>query len=291
MVDANGDVSTVLDTRESLDYPTAVAFGGAGTVYVLNGSSSTEPRTWWRSPSDLHQLRVPGVYGGETPGTRTFTRPSVGRLGRETAGGRRCHTEDVTGDGRLNALEAGFLWMETDVQPLHVGSLLIFEGPSPDHAEFRDRIAARLAPSPWHRRRVQRMPLDLGRPIWVDSEHFAVEEHLHHAVLDPPGDEAQVRAMVLWIMAERLDSSRPMWELWQVDGLAGGRWAVIAKAHHAMVDGRSGSDVVQTVLDPEQEALSSVRRRARGQPTPPRPVLGAPWPRRVRRGWWRCHSA
>lgn len=163
----------------------------------------------------------------------------------------QCHTGCVTGDGRLSALEAGFLWMETDVQPLHVGSLLIFEGPAPDHAEFRDRIAARLTPSPWPRRRVQRMPLDLGRPIWVDSEHFAVEEHVHHAVLDPPGDAAQVRAMVLWIMAERLDSSRPMWELWQVDGLTGGRWAVIAKAHHAMVDGRSGSDVVQTMLDPE----------------------------------------
>ena len=157
----------------------------------------------------------------------------------------------MTGDGRLNALEAGFLWMETDVQPLHVGSLLIFEGPAPDHHDLCERIATRLAPAPWHRRRAQRMPLDLGRPIWVDSEHFAVAEHLHHAVLDPPGDDAQLRAMVLWIMAERLDVGRPMWEMWQVDGLSGGRWAVIAKAHHAMVDGRSGTDVVQSVLDPE----------------------------------------
>ena len=162
----------------------------------------------------------------------------------------------MTGDGRLNALEAGFLWMETDVQPLHVGSLLIFEGPAPDHRELCERIATRLAPAPWHRRRAQRMPLDLGRPIWVDSEHFTVAEHLHHAVLDPPGDDAQLRAMVLWIMAERLDVGRPMWEMWQVDGLSGGRWAVVAKAHHAMVDGRSGTDVVQSVLDPEPTATA-----------------------------------
>jgi diacylglycerol O-acyltransferase / wax synthase len=183
----------------------------------------------------------------------------------------------VTGDGRLNALEAGFLWMETDVQPLHVGSVLIFEGPAPDHHEFCERIAGRLAPAPWHRRRAQRMPLDLGRPIWVDSEHFAVGEHLHHAVLDPPGDDAQLRAMVLWIMAERLDVGRPMWEMWQVDGLSGGRWAVIAKAHHAMVDGRSGTDVVQSVLDPEQSASGAGRPAVRPV-TGPRALRPSPSP-------------
>ena len=189
----------------------------------------------------------------------------------------------MTGDGRLNALEAGFLWMETDVQPLHVGSVLIFEGPAPDHHELCEQIATRLAPAPWHHRRAQRMPLDLGRPIWVDSEHFEVAEHLHHAVLDPPGDDAQLRAMVLWIMAERLDVGRPMWEMWQVDGLSGGRWAVIAKAHHAMVDGRSGTDVVQSVLDPEPSATGA-RPPTAGpvalRPSPSRGTLavsGATW--------------
>jgi diacylglycerol O-acyltransferase len=189
----------------------------------------------------------------------------------------------VTGDGRLNALEAGFLWMETDVQPLHVGSLLIFEGPAPDHHDLCELIATRLAPARWPRRRAQRMPLDLGRPIWVDSEPFAVAEHLHHAVLDPPGEDTQLRAMVLWIMAERLDAGRPMWEMWQVDGLSGGRWAVIAKAHHAMVDGRSGTDVVQSVLDPEPTATGArpptAGRLALG-PSPSRGALavsGATW--------------
>jgi diacylglycerol O-acyltransferase len=181
----------------------------------------------------------------------------------------------VTGDGRLNALEAGFLWMETDVQPLHVGSLLIFEGPAPDHHELCDRIATRLAPAPWHRRRPQRMPLDLGRPIWVDSEDDTVAGHLHHAVLDPPGDDAQLRAMVLWIMAERLDAGRPMWEMWHIDGLSGGRWAVVAKAHHAMVDGHSGTDVVQSVLDPEPTAAGVGRPAPRNVAARPAPWRGA----------------
>ena len=159
--------------------------------------------------------------------------------------------------------------METDVQPLHVGSLLIFEGPSPEHSDVRDRIAERLASAGWPRRRVQRMPFDLGRPIWVDSEDFAVANHVHHAVLDPPGGDAQLRAMVLWIMAERLDESQPMWEMWQVDGLSGGRWAVIAKAHHAMVDGRSGTDVVQSVLDPEAGPPGAGHLMARPAHLPP----------------------
>ncbi len=184
----------------------------------------------------------------------------------------------MAGDGRLSALEAGFLWMETDAQPLHVGSLLIFEGPAPDHQVLRELIEARVAAQPWHRRRVQRMPLDLGRPIWVDSEQFALAEHVHHTVLDPPGGDAQLRATVLWIMAERLDVGRPLWELWQVDGLAAGRWAIVAKAHHAMVDGRSGTDVVQSILDGQTDGAEPGRpvpQPAAARPAPSRGALAA----------------
>jgi diacylglycerol O-acyltransferase len=119
------------------------------------------------------------------------------------------------------------------------------------------------------------MPLDLGRPIWVDSDGDTVAGHLHHAVLDPPGDDAQLRAMVLWIMAERLDAGRPMWEMWHVDGLSGGRWAVVAKAHHAMVDGRSGTDVVQSVLDPVAMSSDDARPTARPVALRPAPSRGA----------------
>jgi len=160
----------------------------------------------------------------------------------------RCHAGRVRRAGRLSALDAIFLPMETDTQSLHVGSVLVLEGPAPDPALFREHVVARLAGVPIHRRRVLRMPLDLGRPIWVDAAGFDPADQVHHAVLDPPGDESQLRAWVARIMVPRLDADRPLWEMWQVDGLAGGRWAVVAKAHHTMVDGQSGADLIQTLL-------------------------------------------
>lgn len=154
----------------------------------------------------------------------------------------------MTRADRLSALDAIFLPMETDAQSLHVGSVLVVEGPAPDPALFRDHVVARLAGVPILRRRVLRMPLDLGRPIWVDAADFDPADQVHHVALDAPGDESQLRALVARIMVPRLDANRPLWEMWQVDGLAGGRWALVAKAHHTMVDGRSGADLVQSLL-------------------------------------------
>lgn len=107
---------------------------------------------------------------------------------------------------------------------------------------------------PIHRRQVLRMPLDLGRPIWVDAADFDPGEQVHHTVLDAPGDDSQLRALVARIMLPRLDADRPLWDMWQVDGLSGGRWAVVAKAHHTMVDGQSGADLVQSVLTAAPDA-------------------------------------
>ncbi|MFZ1411148.1 MAG: wax ester/triacylglycerol synthase domain-containing protein, partial [Micropruina sp.] len=154
----------------------------------------------------------------------------------------------MTRAGRLSALDAIFLPMETETQALHVGSVLLLDGPAPDPALFRDLIGASLVGLPIHRRRVMRMPLDLGRPIWVDAENFEPERHLRHAALEAPGSESQFTALVAQIMAPRLDAARPLWELWHVDGLSGGRWAVVVKAHHTMVDGQSGADLVASLL-------------------------------------------
>ena len=172
----------------------------------------------------------------------------------------------MTRADRLSALDAIFLPMETDTQSLHVGSVLVLDGPAPDPALFREHVAARLAAVPILRRRVRSMPLDLGRPIWVDAGGFEPADQVHHTVLPAPGDESQLRAVVARLMVPRLDASRPLWEVWQVDGLAEGRWAVVVKAHHTMVDGRSGVDLVQALLAaaPDMNAYLDVVSRWAG---------------------------
>jgi diacylglycerol O-acyltransferase len=179
---------------------------------------------------------------------------------------------------RLHALDAIFLPMETSTQSLHVGSVLILEGEAPDPAAFRDHIVAAVTRVPPLGRRAMRMPLDLGRPIWVDAPEVDLADHVHHTRLPEPGDVEQLRAVVCDIMSRRLDADEPLWELWQVDGLAGGRWAVVAKAHHTMVDGQSGSDLVAALLTDVPAGGSS------GGGRPAAATASAPSPNGIRAG-------
>lgn len=160
----------------------------------------------------------------------------------------------MTRAGRLSALDAIFLPMETAAQSLHVGSVLVLEGPSPHPEQLRDRVVARLSAAPVARSRVRRMPLDLGRPVWVDAGELRPGDHLHHVDLEAPGGDAELSAEVVRIMAVPMDPCRPLWELWQVDGLSAGRWAVVLKAHHTMVDGRTGADLVRMLLTDAPDA-------------------------------------
>lgn len=164
----------------------------------------------------------------------------------------------MTRAGRLSALDAVFLPMETGTQSLQVGSVLVLEGPAPAADVFRDAVTGRLAGVAIARRRVLRMPLDLGRPIWVDAQDFAPGAQVHRTELAGPGDEQQFRELVARVMAPRLDPSRPLWEVWQVSGLSGGRWAVVVKAHHTMVDGVSGADLLGCLLSDEPAAPPGV---------------------------------
>lgn len=186
----------------------------------------------------------------------------------------RCHTGHVTRAERLSALDSIFLPMETETQSLHIGSVLVLEGPAPNPAAFREHVVTRLAGMPFHRRRVMRMPLDLGRPIWVEAPDLDPADHVHHAQLAAPGEVGQLRDMVAQIMVPRLDADRPLWEVWHVDGLAGGRWAVVAKAHHTMVDGRSGADVVQSLLTTAPDSPAPQAVAPETQPAPSLVALG-----------------
>ncbi|MGB7981767.1 MAG: wax ester/triacylglycerol synthase family O-acyltransferase, partial [Candidatus Nanopelagicales bacterium] len=170
---------------------------------------------------------------------------------------------------RLSSLDAGFLHLENDRQQMHVGSLLLFEGPVPAFEEFTAHLEACLDAVPRYRQRVQRMPLDLARPVWADDPHFSLAYHLRHTAIPSPGGDAQLRALVARVLSQRLDTDRPLWEMWLVEGLPEECWAVITKTHHAMIDGLAGNELMEIVLDRDRDAPrhTPVAWRPRAEPS------------------------
>ena len=156
---------------------------------------------------------------------------------------------------RLSPQDASFLHIEDDVSHMHIASVSIFEGPPPPFEEVVAMVDAKLDLVPRYRQRVKTVPFELGRPVWVDDPHFNIEYHLRHTALPAPGGERELRKLVGRVMAQQLDRSKPLWEIWVVEGLEDGRWAMLAKTHHAMVDGISGTDLLAVIMDlsPETE--------------------------------------
>jgi diacylglycerol O-acyltransferase len=150
---------------------------------------------------------------------------------------------------RLSPLDASFLHIEDDVSHMHIAAIGIFEGPPPPYSDVVDMVRGKLPLVPRYRQVVRFVPLDLGRPVWVDDQHFNIDYHLRHTALPAPGGEAELRALVGRVMAQQLDRSKPLWEIWMVEGLGGSRWALLSKTHHALVDGVSGTDLLAVIMD------------------------------------------
>ncbi len=150
---------------------------------------------------------------------------------------------------RLSPLDASFLHVEDDVSHMHIGAISIFEGPPPPFSSVMSMIQGKLPLVPRYRQVVRFVPLELGRPVWVDDPHFNIEYHLRHSALPAPGGDVELRALVGRVMAQQLDRAKPLWEIWVVEGLEGGRWAMIAKTHHALVDGVAGTDLLAAIMD------------------------------------------
>jgi WS/DGAT/MGAT family acyltransferase len=112
-------------------------------------------------------------------------------------------------------------------------------------------VASKLHLIPRYRQRVRRVPLELGRPLWADDPHFDLDYHLRHTALPTPGDDAAFCHLMGRIMSQPLDRDRPLWEAWLVEGLEGGRWALVFKVHHCMVDGIAGVELLAALLDLE----------------------------------------
>ncbi|HET9692360.1 MAG TPA: wax ester/triacylglycerol synthase domain-containing protein, partial [Acidimicrobiales bacterium] len=155
---------------------------------------------------------------------------------------------------RLSPLDSSFLHIEDDVSHMHIGAICTFEGPAPSYDELLARMAGKLDLLPRFRQVVRQVPGDLGRPVWVDYGGFTLEYHVRHTALPSPGGDAALARLVGRVMSQQLDRGRPLWEMWMVEGLADGRWALISKTHHCMVDGVSGADMLAVVLDADRDA-------------------------------------
>jgi WS/DGAT/MGAT family acyltransferase len=151
---------------------------------------------------------------------------------------------------------------------MHVASTSIFEGSVPSHAEFRDHIASRLHLVPRFRQKLRFVPFSQGRPVWVDDPHLNMEYHVRQTALPAPGSEEQLRNLAARIFSQQLDRSKPLWELWLVEGLDGDRFAIIGKSHHALVDGVSGVDITTVLFDLEQEPANPPARPPKWAPRP-----------------------
>jgi diacylglycerol O-acyltransferase / wax synthase len=154
---------------------------------------------------------------------------------------------------RMSAQDASFLHIESDESPMHVGGVSVFEGPPPRFDDVRAMVEAKLAAVPRYRQVVRFVPLALARPVWVDDPHFNLSYHLRRTALPTPGGDEELRALVGRVMSQNLDRAKPLWEMWIVEGLGDGRWALLSKVHHAMVDGVASTDLMTVLLDREPE--------------------------------------
>jgi diacylglycerol O-acyltransferase len=169
---------------------------------------------------------------------------------------------------RTSALDSAFLHLDTRVAAMHIASLAVFAGPVPEQAEIRSAIAAKLHLVPRCRQRLVGVPLSLGRPVWVDDATFDVSRHVHRAAIAEPGGDLELRDTVERLLSEPLDHGLPLWEDWVLEGLAGDRWALLTKAHHSMVDGIAGTDLLSTLLDASPEPGPQESDGWRPEPAP-----------------------
>jgi WS/DGAT/MGAT family acyltransferase len=170
-----------------------------------------------------------------------------------------------------------FLRIEDGIHHMHLASVAVFDGPAPDFAELRALVANLLPRVPRYRRRVRFVPFDIQRPVWVDDAHFNIDYHLRHTALPEPGSQEQLRNLVGRVMSQQLDRSKPLWELWVVEGLEHGQWVLLSKVHHTLVDAVSGSDILSLMLelDDEIDTVEPMRWSPMAEPSDLRLAAGA----------------
>ena len=182
----------------------------------------------------------------------------------------------VANPDRLTALDTAFLHLERGGAHMHVASIMVFAGEPPTHEELVGTLEDRMHLVPRYRQKLAFVPLGQSRPVWIDDPHFRMGYHVRHSALPAPGSDEQLAALGGRLFAQPLDRNRPLWEIQLVEGLAPlddgtPRFAIIAKTHHALVDGVSGVDITSVLFSTTPDPLPVSQEQtpwiARPEPT------------------------
>src|SRR4051812_24385882 len=171
---------------------------------------------------------------------------------------------------RLRAADISFLAQESASTPMHVATLEIFDPPGDgfDYESLVALIADRIAFVPRYRQRLMTVPGGLARPVWVDDDDFDLTYHVRQSALPRPGSMGQVQELVARIIARPLDRTRPLWEMYLIEGLEGGRFAILTKTHQTLVDGIATIDLGQVILDTDTVVRPRVPDEWKARPEP-----------------------
>ena len=168
----------------------------------------------------------------------------------------------------MSALDASFIYLENETNHMHIAVVAKFEGPPPEPGAIEAMIESKLAFVPRYRQKLLFVPFGLGRPVWTDDPNFDLAYHLRHTALPSPGSTQQLEILMGRIVSQKLDASRPLWEIWIVEGLSGGEWAMVSKTHHCMIDGVAGVDLMTSLLDTEPESEIAAPEEWKPEPRP-----------------------
>lgn len=183
----------------------------------------------------------------------------------------------------LSALSASFLSAEdVDIETsMVIGSLAVLTGPPPSLDELCELVESRLSLAPRYRQRVRQSLRGLRAPHWEDEAGFTIRRHVRRVALPSPGGDEEMAELMGRTMADRMDREHPLWDVTLCEGLAGGRWGLICRIHHALADGVSGTALLRVVYDaPEEAAPASVTKVDAGKTAKSGKTQGS----RVRRG-------
>src|SRR3982074_945331 len=190
-----------------------------------------------------------------------------------------CRERNMSDARKLSSLDASFLYLETPEMPMHVGSMAIFRLPEDYKGdffeEFKAMIASRLHIAPILKARLEKAPLDIDHPSWVEDDQFDIDRHIFRGSLPAPYDRATLERLVGWMHAKLLNRARPLWEFYVFEGMKDNEIGLYSKMHHACIDGGAGAALTNMIYDvtPVPRDADTPRARARGGTR-----SRAPWP-------------